>query len=59
MRVCVLGVVLGFFFKQPTHLDCYIFISAMNNEVVLTLTDYYVFWLYAFSVFFTGYRSRL
>lgn len=33
-------------------LNCYISISAMNKEVVLTLTGYFVFWLYSFSIFF-------
>lgn len=38
-------------------LSCYI--SAVNNEVVLTLTGYFVFWLHSFSIFLvvTGFSS--
>lgn len=60
MRVCtcVLGVVLGWLFLNNL-LNCYISISAMNNEVVLTLSGYFVFWLYSFSIFLlvTGFGS--
>lgn len=40
-------------------LNCCIYMSAMNNEVVLTLTGYFVFWLYSFSTFLlvTGFSS--
>lgn len=40
-------------------LNSYIYMSAMNNEVVLTLTGYFVFWLYSFSIFLlvTGFSS--
>lgn len=53
MRVCtrVLGVVLGWLFLN-NQLNCYISVSAVNNEVVLTLTGYCVFWLYSFSIFY-------
>lgn len=53
MRVCtcVLGVVLGWLFLNNL-LNCYISISAMNNEVVLTLPGYCIFWFYSCSIFF-------
>lgn len=60
MRVCtcVLGVVLGWLFLNNLH-NCYISISVMKNEVVLTLTGYHVFWLHSFSIFLlvTGFSS--